>query len=49
VAAGSTITRDVPPGALVLGRALQVEKPGWAERKARERAAKQQKDQKRKG
>lgn len=49
VAAGSTITRDVPPGALVLGRALQVEKPGWAERKARERAAKQQNDQKRRG
>ncbi len=40
VAAGSTITRDVPPGALALGRAQQVEKAGWAERKARERAAK---------
>src|SRR5712691_1456346 len=40
VAAGSTITRDVQAGALVLGRAQQVEKPGWAERKARERAAK---------
>jgi len=40
VAAGSTITRDVPPGALALGRAQQVDKPGWAERKARERAAK---------
>jgi bifunctional UDP-N-acetylglucosamine pyrophosphorylase/glucosamine-1-phosphate N-acetyltransferase len=41
VAAGSTITRDVPPGALALGRAQQVDKAGWAERKARERAAKQ--------
>jgi bifunctional UDP-N-acetylglucosamine pyrophosphorylase/glucosamine-1-phosphate N-acetyltransferase len=40
VAAGSTVTRDVPPGALTLGRAPQVDKPGWAERKARERAAK---------
>ena len=39
VAAGSTITRDVPSGALALGRAPQVDKPGWAERKARERAA----------
>jgi bifunctional UDP-N-acetylglucosamine pyrophosphorylase / glucosamine-1-phosphate N-acetyltransferase len=40
VAAGSTVTRDVPPGALALGRAQQVDKPGWTERKARERAAK---------
>jgi bifunctional UDP-N-acetylglucosamine pyrophosphorylase/glucosamine-1-phosphate N-acetyltransferase len=40
VAAGSTITRDVTAGALVFGRAHQVEKPGWAERKARRRAAK---------
>ena len=40
VAAGSTITHDVPPGALALGRAQQVDKPGWAERKARERGAK---------
>jgi bifunctional UDP-N-acetylglucosamine pyrophosphorylase/glucosamine-1-phosphate N-acetyltransferase len=44
VAAGSTITRDVPPGALALGRAHQVDKVGWAERKARERAAKRNKD-----
>ncbi len=43
VAAGSTITRDVPPGALALGRAHQVEKAGWADRKARERAAKPKK------
>jgi bifunctional UDP-N-acetylglucosamine pyrophosphorylase/glucosamine-1-phosphate N-acetyltransferase len=43
VAAGSAITEDVPPGALALGRARQVIKPGWAEaRKKRaeaERAA----------
>ena len=30
VAAGSTITEDVPPHALALGRARQVVKPGWA-------------------
>jgi bifunctional UDP-N-acetylglucosamine pyrophosphorylase / glucosamine-1-phosphate N-acetyltransferase len=39
VAAGSTVTHDVPAGALTFGRARQVDKPGWAERKARERAA----------
>lgn len=37
VAAGSTITDDVPAGALALGRARQVNKEGWvAARKARE-------------
>jgi len=38
VAAGSTITEDVPKDALALGRARQVTKPGWAARR-RERAA----------
>ncbi len=33
VAAGSAITEDVPPHALALGRARQVVKPGWAERR----------------
>jgi len=33
VAAGSTITEDVPEDALVLGRARQVTKPLWAKRK----------------
>jgi bifunctional UDP-N-acetylglucosamine pyrophosphorylase/glucosamine-1-phosphate N-acetyltransferase len=33
VAAGSAITEDVPPGALALGRARQVVKPGWAREK----------------
>jgi bifunctional UDP-N-acetylglucosamine pyrophosphorylase/glucosamine-1-phosphate N-acetyltransferase len=33
VAAGSTITEDVPKGALALGRARQVTKPGWAARR----------------
>ncbi len=30
VAAGSTLTADVPAGALALGRARQVVKPGWS-------------------
>jgi bifunctional UDP-N-acetylglucosamine pyrophosphorylase/glucosamine-1-phosphate N-acetyltransferase len=30
VAAGSVITHDVPPDALVVARAQQVDKPGWA-------------------
>jgi bifunctional UDP-N-acetylglucosamine pyrophosphorylase/glucosamine-1-phosphate N-acetyltransferase len=35
IAAGSSITEDVPEGALALGRARQVTKPGWvAARKA---------------
>jgi bifunctional UDP-N-acetylglucosamine pyrophosphorylase/glucosamine-1-phosphate N-acetyltransferase len=35
VAAGSTITEDIPADALALGRARQVVKPGWArERRA---------------
>jgi bifunctional UDP-N-acetylglucosamine pyrophosphorylase/glucosamine-1-phosphate N-acetyltransferase len=38
VAAGSTITEDVPKDALALGRARQVTKPGWAA-KRRERQA----------
>ena len=29
-ASGSVITEDVPPGALALGRAKQVNKPGLA-------------------
>jgi bifunctional UDP-N-acetylglucosamine pyrophosphorylase/glucosamine-1-phosphate N-acetyltransferase len=40
VAAGSTITKDVPTGALALGRARQVNKPDWA---ARRRAARKRK------
>jgi len=37
VAAGSTITRDVPPGALAIARARQVEKPGWVLQRVRRR------------
>ncbi len=40
VAAGSTITGDVPAHALALGRARQVLKPGWAQRRKQEKAAK---------
>lgn len=32
-AAGSTITEDVPPGALAIARARQTTKDGWAERR----------------
>ncbi len=39
VAAGSTITEDVPKDALALGRARQVTKPGWAEKRRARRAA----------
>lgn len=35
VAAGSSITKDVPPGALGIARGVQVNKEGWAERKAK--------------
>jgi bifunctional UDP-N-acetylglucosamine pyrophosphorylase/glucosamine-1-phosphate N-acetyltransferase len=31
IAAGSSITEDVPSGALALGRSRQVTKPGWVE------------------
>jgi bifunctional UDP-N-acetylglucosamine pyrophosphorylase/glucosamine-1-phosphate N-acetyltransferase len=41
VAAGSSITEDVPDGALALGRSRQVTKPGWvAARKAIEKEKK---------
>ena len=39
VGAGSTITEDVPKDALALGRARQVTKPGWAERRRARRTA----------
>ena len=44
VAAGSAVTEDVPPGALALGRARQVTKEGWVERRnaARKEAAQAQ-------
>jgi len=38
VAAGSTITEDVPKDALAIGRARQVTKPGWAEKRRARRA-----------
>lgn len=33
IAAGSVITKDVEPDALAVGRAFQVNKPGWAKRR----------------
>ena len=39
VAAGSTLTENVPPGALALGRARQVTKRGWLKQRMAERAA----------
>jgi bifunctional UDP-N-acetylglucosamine pyrophosphorylase/glucosamine-1-phosphate N-acetyltransferase len=39
VAAGSTITENVPAGGLGIARGRQVNKPGWAEKKRRELAA----------
>jgi bifunctional UDP-N-acetylglucosamine pyrophosphorylase/glucosamine-1-phosphate N-acetyltransferase len=35
VGAGSVITKDVPPGALAVGRAHQVVKEGWVEQRRR--------------
>ena len=40
IAAGSAITQDVPAGALALGRARQIVKPGWAVELGKRRAAK---------
>ncbi len=40
IAAGSTITKDVEPDALALGRAFQVDKPDWA-RKRRQKTGPQ--------
>ena len=38
VAAGSTITKDVPPGALAVARGQQVTKEGWvAQRKQKQK------------
>ena len=45
VAAGSTVTEDVPPGALALSRSAQVNKEGYDERhrRPREEAARERK------
>jgi bifunctional UDP-N-acetylglucosamine pyrophosphorylase/glucosamine-1-phosphate N-acetyltransferase len=39
VAAGSVLTDAVPPGALAVGRARQVNKEGWVEKRNAEKAA----------
>ena len=43
VGAGSTVTKDVAPGALVVERSAAVVKDGWGERHAAKRAAKKKK------
>jgi bifunctional UDP-N-acetylglucosamine pyrophosphorylase/glucosamine-1-phosphate N-acetyltransferase len=43
VGAGSTVTRDVSPGALIVERSTPVVKDGWGERHAAKRAAKKKK------
>jgi bifunctional UDP-N-acetylglucosamine pyrophosphorylase/glucosamine-1-phosphate N-acetyltransferase len=40
IAAGSSITRDVPPGALGIARSRQENKPGWAEKRRAIKTAK---------
>jgi bifunctional UDP-N-acetylglucosamine pyrophosphorylase/glucosamine-1-phosphate N-acetyltransferase len=40
VAAGSVITEPVPPGALALGRARQITKEGWADKRRAEKQMK---------
>jgi bifunctional UDP-N-acetylglucosamine pyrophosphorylase/glucosamine-1-phosphate N-acetyltransferase len=40
IAAGTTVTRDVPPGALAISRAPQVEKAGYAQKVAKRYAEK---------
>lgn len=45
VAAGSTITQDVPAGALGIGRAPQVVKPGWVAAKKRKSAENARKEE----
>jgi bifunctional UDP-N-acetylglucosamine pyrophosphorylase/glucosamine-1-phosphate N-acetyltransferase len=44
VAAGSTLTEDVPAGALALGRAKQVNKEGWVARLKKARTARKAKE-----
>jgi bifunctional UDP-N-acetylglucosamine pyrophosphorylase/glucosamine-1-phosphate N-acetyltransferase len=39
IAAGSCITEDVPAGSLAIGRSRQTTKPGWADRKKKQKPA----------
>jgi bifunctional UDP-N-acetylglucosamine pyrophosphorylase / glucosamine-1-phosphate N-acetyltransferase len=39
VGAGTTVTRDVPAGALLITRAAAIEKPGYAQKVAKKYAA----------
>ncbi len=47
VAAGSTLTEDVPPGSLALGRARQVNKKGWVASHKRARSGEERKGRRR--
>jgi bifunctional UDP-N-acetylglucosamine pyrophosphorylase/glucosamine-1-phosphate N-acetyltransferase len=47
VAAGSVLTDPVPPGALALGRARQVTKEGWVEKRRAEKQMKEREGEKR--
>jgi bifunctional UDP-N-acetylglucosamine pyrophosphorylase/glucosamine-1-phosphate N-acetyltransferase len=42
VAAGSTITDEVPPESLALGRARQINKEGWARERRRVKGDKEE-------
>ena len=46
IAAGSTITENIPSDALAIARGRQVNKPGWAAARRREMAANSKKDRK---
>jgi bifunctional UDP-N-acetylglucosamine pyrophosphorylase/glucosamine-1-phosphate N-acetyltransferase len=43
IAAGTTVTRDVPPGALAISRTEQVDRPGYAQKLAKRYADKNEK------
>jgi bifunctional UDP-N-acetylglucosamine pyrophosphorylase/glucosamine-1-phosphate N-acetyltransferase len=49
IGAGSTITDNVPAGALAIARGRQANKPGWASKRRREAAVEDPKKAKRSG
>ncbi|HVH05664.1 MAG TPA: bifunctional UDP-N-acetylglucosamine diphosphorylase/glucosamine-1-phosphate N-acetyltransferase GlmU, partial [Myxococcota bacterium] len=46
VGAGTTVTQDVPPGALALSRAPQTNKEGWVAKREAKRRSKREKGEK---
>jgi bifunctional UDP-N-acetylglucosamine pyrophosphorylase/glucosamine-1-phosphate N-acetyltransferase len=44
VAAGSTLSKDVPPGALAIARSQQVAREGWASARREKLSAKDKKE-----